>query len=1095
MPRIAHFAITKNNKQVGYAKGYAELRTQLLAHNFTGVSLPSLKRKPDSFMKGQFTISKINQVDSPLISKEFSKPLGRTNEEVSTIGDKTVIEINKSKVEDFRDFLTISRQKGLHYFIQKRLDGINKNTNAFAVVLRIAVEGVEKHFQTPFSSYNDLHRNLEKLIREIKENYNDDVEFFGLSIEYFNRPALPQSYVFGCKENDKMLKELMTKLYEKCPKNKFMKFLNKWLLISPSTYTLCVARACLLAEGGTDYKTMTSRVDNWAYRKNLTDTMTLEEKLKYISGAMKKKIHVYDDELNHNFSVEPPPTYKCDGEISILIYASHSFAMVSRKEKFNELAFTQNFTRQKKMVYVEEKELEVLRHDLCMVELLEMFDKKKNKEREESKKTLQESIKKAEKKVKIWWGSYDYETYNADSTDRRTRDVKPYAVGWTHNIGGDYKENYEYIYHDGDITLEFINKLSKIKITDTTHNHKLLLYAHNGGKFDAYEIIYKIISQTEIPIMNSLIKDGRIFQFSLKLKNGLTVEFRDSYILCAGSLDNLLKEFKCETKKLTGDIDHKTVNADNFMEIKERCLPYLQNDVLGLYELVSAMKKVYHEDYDIKLNEALTCASTARKFFINNHDFDTIPLYEIPFNQYLELKDYYYGGRCECFHIGAVEKELYYYDFTSLYPFVMAKNPFPYGTYMKKDISGLPFNKNWFGMVKCYVRTTDFNMKPYLPYKDDVGKLCFSHFKENKLLWITTEEWKYIRENNLGYEITPIEILDYGHQHTNYFKGMVDKLFQAKKDAEAEGNDARRAMSKIIVNSLYGFWGIKVSDNEQMSIQQFKNPEKKSAFINKHLCRNRLLGFEDVGKKTLVRTNEKLDAKCANIIIAQFTTAYARTELYTLMKDLEKSNGGVYYCDTDSVITDLDLSKQENESLATKYSLCVKGEKLGDLTNEAGTVEGGYKLGVFLGCKSYLLVDKQYEEKYYKKPLTYKETKRSKDWVIRKFKGINTKNIYKNKTTNDDEKTIIFTDEENYDYNDTINLYKDEGFSTLWIQDYIKMAEGYKVHTDNWNFLSGVNSLTKEQYLQFSSNSKISKCSDYSKGVVEESGKVVPLCI
>ena len=1065
MPRIAHFAITKDNKQVGYAKGYAELRTQLLAHNFTGVSLPSLKKKPDSFMKGQFTISKINQeqlspfFDSPLIAKEFSKPLGRTNEEISTIGDKTVIEINKSRADDFREFLTVSRQKGIHYFIQKRLNGINKNTNAFAVVLRIAVENVEKHFQTSYSSYNDLHKNLEILIKQIKEEYNDDVTFLGLIIEYFPSPSLPQSYVFGCKENEKMLKELMMTLYDKIPKNTFMKFLNKWLIISPSTYTLCVARACLLAEGNTDYKTMTSRVDNWAYRKNITDAMTLEEKLNYISTALKKKINVYDDKLNLNFTVIPQNV--CEGEISILIYASHSYALVSRKEKFNELAFTQNFTKQKKMEYEEKVE------------------------EEDSKK----------KPVKVWWGSYDYETYNADSTDRRTRDVKPYAVGWTHNIGGEYKENYQYIYHDGDITLEFINKLSKINIYDKTHNHKLLLYAHNGGKFDAYEIIYKIISQTEIPIMNSLIKDGRIFQFSLKLKNGLTVEFRDSYILCAGSLDKLLKEFKCETKKLTGDIDHKTVNADNFMEIKGKCLPYLQNDVLGLYELVDAMRTVYKEDYDIKLNEALTCASTARKFFINNHDFQNIPLYEIPFNQYLELKDYYYGGRCECFHIGAVDKDLYYYDFTSLYPFVMAKNPYPYGTYTKKDISGLPFDKNWFGMVKCYVRTTDFNMKPYLPYKDDVGKLCFSHFKENKLLWITTQEWNYIVDNKLGYEITPIEVLDYGHQHTNYFKGMVDKLFKAKKDAEAEGNDARRAMSKIIVNSLYGFWGIKISDNEQMSINQFKNNEKKSAFLNKHLCRNRLLGFDDVGKKTLVRTNEKLDAKCANIIIAQFTTAYARTELYTLMKDLEKSKGGVYYCDTDSVITDLDLSRRENELLANKYCLCVKGEKLGDLTNEAGTVEGGYKLGVFLGCKSYLLVDKNFDEENYKTPLTYKELGKLKDKVIRKFKGINTKNIYKNKTTNDEEKTIIFTGEENYDYNDTVNLYKDEGFSTIWVQDYIKMAEGYKVHTDNWNFLSGSSSLAKENYLQFSSNSKISKCGDYSKGYVEESGKVIPLQI
>jgi len=1054
MPRIAHFSITKDNKQVGYAKGYNELSSQLLLHNIKAVSVPSLKKQPNSFMRGQFTISKIDPPNEPSM---FSKPLGKTTEQVSLIGDKTIIEITKSKSVDFKEFLNDSREKGIYYFIQKRLANVDKNANAFAIVLRIKAENNEKFFQTPFSSYNGLHLNLQLLINEIKEKYNDEVEFLGLSIEFFNRPDLPVSYVFGCKENDKLLQELMTRLYEKLPKNQFMKFLNKWLILSPSTYTLCVARACLMAEGNTDYKNMTHRVDNWA-KNNINDSMNLTEKLTFIAGAIKKIIHVYDENLILNFSVNPPKNYRVDGEISILIYASHSFALVVRKESFNQVAFEQNFTRQEKMEYVEKEKNDKL------------------------------------KPIAIHWGSYDYETYNANATEKRTRDVKPYALGWTHNIGGNYKENYEYIYHDNDISMVFINKLSKIKITDTSHNHKLLLYAHNGGKFDAYELIYKII-QCNIPLMNTLIKDGRIFQFSIKLSNNLTVEFRDSYILCAGSLENLLKEFKCETKKLVGDIDHKTVNCDNFMSIKEKALPYLKNDVLGLYELVDAMKKVYQDDYGIKLEEALTCASTARKFFINSHDFKNIPLYEIPFNQYLELKDYYYGGRCECFHIGEVKKELYYYDFTSLYPYVMAKNPYPYGTYTKKDISGLPFNKKWFGMVKCYVRTTDFTMKPYLPYKDEVGKLCFSHFQNSKLLWITTEEWRYIIDNKLGYEITPIEILDYGHQKSKYFQGMVDKLFQAKKEAELAKNDARRAMSKIIVNSLYGFWGIKISDNEQLSIQQFKNPQKKSAYINKHLCRNRLLGFEDVGEKTLIRTKEKLDAKCANIIIAQFTTAYARTELYTLMMDLKKSNGEVYYCDTDSVITDLDLSKEENKELAEKYCLCVKGEKLGDLTNEAGTVEGGYKLGVFLGCKSYMLVDKNYKDEDYHKPLSYEEVGKLKKMVIRKFKGINTKNIYKNKTTNDLEKTIIFTNEENYDYKDTINLYKDEGFSTIWIQDYVKMSQGYKVHTDNWNFLSGVSSLSKEKYLQYSSGSKISKCGDYSKGTVEESGKVIPLII
>ena len=1068
MPKITHFQITDKDsgEQVGLAKSYAELRTQLLAHQFTGVSIPNLKKKPTSFLKGQFKISKIN---APPNARQFKKPLGKVTDEVKIIDDKTIIEVNrqtlysyqnvdggrKREVEDFRDFLTISRQKGIHYYIQQRLVNVNKNTNAFAVVIRFKAEGQEKHRQTTYSSYNDLHRNLETLLTKIKEEYSHDVVFLGLSIEYFASSNLPTSYVFGCKENDKMKDELIQHLYESVKKNALLKFVKKYMILSPSTYSLCVARACLMADGETDYKKITMRVDKWSYRKNITDEMNLQDKLDYIAKAMKRTINVYDKDLKLAMTVKPKIN---GGVINILIYASHSYALVSRKEKFNEVAFFQNFTRQKKMDY-------------------------KEKEEKEEKKP-----------VWIHWGSYDYETYTAVKGEKRTQDVKPYAVGWTHNIGDDYKKNYQYIYHDNDISMEFIKELTKIKVNNG-YNNKLLMYAHNGGKFDAYEIIYKLISKTDIPIYNSLIKDGRIFQFSIKLANGLIVEFRDSYILCAGSLDKLLKEFKCPTKKLTGEIDHKLINVDNFMSLKEKVLPYLLNDVLGLYELVDSMRKVYKEDYDINLEEALTCASTARKFFINNHDWENIPLHEIPFNQYLELKDYYYGGRCECFHIGSVEKDLYYYDFTSLYPFVMAKSPYPYGTYTKKDISGLPFDKNWFGMVKTYVRTTDFTMRPYLPHKDNVGKLNFSHFKENTLLWITTEEWRYIIDNNLGYEITPLEILDYENQHTAYFKGMVDKLFKAKKDAEMEGNDARRAMSKIIVNSLYGFWGIKLSENEKLHIQQFTKPEKKSAFINKHLCRNRLINFDDIGEKTLVKTVEKLDANCANIIIAQFTTAYARTELYNLMKDVDTNDGNMYYCDTDSIITDLNFAKKENELLANKYRLCVKGEALGDLTNEAGSVDGGYKQGVFLGCKSYLLVDKNYNEEKFKHLLSYGELGKLKDSVIRKFKGINTKNIFKTKTINDEEKTIIFTQEENFNHGGKVGLYNADGFHTLWIEDYVRMAKGYKVYTDNWNFLSGTSSLAKETYLQFSANKKCSQCNKYSKGEVLENGTVIPLIV
>lgn len=1055
--------------QIGLAKGYAQLSAQLGAKSVPNTTVINLtkqvaqakKNNTISFNRGEYRITRIITENK----REFNNPLNKTIEKVKTIKKtgKSVIEINKSRTEDFRKFLTESRRDGLQAFIQKRLVKVSKTNNAFAIIIKLRAQGISKEVQTAFTSYNNLLGNLETLINQINEQYDDEIEFVGLKIEYFKRDNLPESFIFGCKENELMLKELMGDLYINIERQKLTTFLKKWCIVSPSTYSLCVIKACIIAMRGDDKEKtkITEEADRYPKRYGFSDDMNLSEKLTLISNKIKRNINVYTpDELEKELSIKTEGSME---SINILIYASHSFALINRKEHFNEVAFYQNYSKQYKM----EKPKAIENTDIIDNEEPEIIKGKKSN---------------------IFWGSYDFETYNSED------DVKPYAVGWTHNIQGSYKDNYEFIYDDKNTTLQFIEKLKTLNVNQK-ENNKLLLYAHNGGKFDAYEIIYKLITKTDIPIFNSLIKDGRIFQFSIKLKNKLTIEFRDSYIMCAGRLEDLLKEFNCETKKLVGDIDHKTVRDVNFMKIKQKALPYLQNDVLGLYELIEKMNVVYKDDYNINLANTLTCASASRHFFIDNHCWDNFPLYDIPFNQYLEIKPFYYGGRCECFHIGAVDKPLFYYDFTSLYPYVMAKSLYPYGKYVDKKVS--KYNPDWFGLVQCTVRTTDYKMKPYLAHKSKDGKLLFSHFKTPTELWITTEEYRYIMENKLGYDIQPNRVLDYGCQKAKYFSGMIDSLFKAKKQADIDGNKARRAMAKTIVNSLYGFFGIKLSDNVKVHIKQFTSPEKKSAELNKHLCRNRLLEFQDVGTKTIIKTNEQLNASCANLIIAIFTTAYARTELYELMTDVEKNNGYTYYCDTDSIITDIDFSK--NIELSKKYNLCVKGLNLGDLTNEAGSITGGYQLGVFLACKSYLLVRDSYDESKYREPITYSELSKLGKQVIRKFKGINVKNIFRNKEidTNKTKKTITFSGEENFEYeNKKISLLDPtQGYSTLWIQDYRMMADKYKVITDNWCFLTGSSSLSQQEYIKFQSNTKCSQSNNYSKGQTQENGRVIPLII
>ena len=482
MPKTVHFEIILNGQKAGYAKGYAELSKQLTKHKLKGVSNQRLRTV-------QFPLSKpFNGGDNITINKvlppsNFKNPLGKSNQTTTVNGSKTVISIKRNKRTELRKFLSEARTTGIFYDIQNRLKNVDKNKNVFNIILNIQTPEGSKSFATKFAEFNSLNNNLENVIQKILETYETELKFEGLNIQYFERKELSKSFVFGCKETDKMKRELYDKLYTEQPKKTFLKFVNKYDIIAPSSYTQCVSRACLLCIGVADNK-ITKTLDYWNSEKVedgigykwMDNEMNLEQKLSFISSKLNKTITVYDNQLNVELVVEPPQVG--GGDISILVHASHSFALLPKKTKFNLTLFEKNQSFQKPMEYSDEVD------------------------------------KPTKKKPKlIHWGAYDFETYvdmNEDST-KRTSDVRPYAVGWTHNINGDYKENYQHLYHDGNITMEFIKNLSNIKI-DEDYSNELLLYAHNGGKFDAYEVLYKIIS-SNINVVKSLIKDGQSSSF------------------------------------------------------------------------------------------------------------------------------------------------------------------------------------------------------------------------------------------------------------------------------------------------------------------------------------------------------------------------------------------------------------------------------------------------------------------------------------------------------------------------------------------------------------------------------------------------------
>jgi len=89
----------------------------------------------------------------------------------------------------------------------------------------------------------------------------------------------------------------------------------------------------------------------------------------------------------------------------------------------------------------------------------------------------------------------------------------------------------------------------------------------------------------------------------------------------------------------------------------------------------------------------------------------------------LTPRDAFYGGRMEVFKVKCENKNTKYIDVCSLYPTVQYYDEYPVGHPTKITKPG-PYNKNWFGIIKCKVQAPYHLYIPVLPARVN-GKLIF----------------------------------------------------------------------------------------------------------------------------------------------------------------------------------------------------------------------------------------------------------------------------------------------------------------------------------------------------------------------------------
>lgn len=363
---------------------------------------------------------------------------------------------------------------------------------------------------------------------------------------------------------------------------------------------------------------------------------------------------------------------------------------------------------------------------------------------------------------------------------------------------------------------------------------------------------------------------GQWYSLTVKVNSRVKIIFLDSLKILPFSVEQIAKTFDLPIRKLKIDyladrpVDHELTTEE---------IDYIRNDV----SIVAAALKVL---FDQGLT-AMTQASNAM------HDYRAIigktafkywfPVFSLDLDD--ELRKSYRGGftyldpRYAQRDVG----EGIVLDVNSLYPSVMYNDVLPYGIPYRyegkyRPNTDFPLFIQYFS---CY-----FDLKP-----GHIPTLQIKHsafFRQNEyitsshgrdyVLCMTSVDLEIFLEH---YDVYGIEWL-HGymfHGAAGMFKSYIDKWTEIKIKADLEGNNGMRTLAKLMLNALYGRFGL--------------NPN----------CTRKVPLLADDGIIQYV-TGDPEQRDPVYIPMAAFITAYARKKTITSAQSVYDR---FIYADTDSL--------------------------------------------------------------------------------------------------------------------------------------------------------------------------------------------------
>jgi len=315
-------------------------------------------------------------------------------------------------------------------------------------------------------------------------------------------------------------------------------------------------------------------------------------------------------------------------------------------------------------------------------------------------------------------------------------------------------------FYDGEIYREFwgADCVKQLLAFIKTYPQKLVIYAHNGGRFDFWYLSHAV-GEPLLFIDSRLVK-GALFHH----------EIRDSYKILPVPLSAIEKD----------KIDYALFEKPLREKHKAKILAYLKSDCVYLWDAVSK--------FTMQFGNVLTIGGAALKELQREY---RVP--RITPAQDAQYREYFHGGRCEVFEAGEVKSKRGFklYDVNSLYPHCMSEFYHPVGAadYVCAHIPD----------AKFYLAHIRADSHGALPVRTKTG-LTFPH--GNIESYCTSHEIQMAQKLGL---IKITEVIEcHAWDEVTKFNKFVHKFNLAKIHAEQNGDMTGRTFNKLIMNNAFG---------------------------------------------------------------------------------------------------------------------------------------------------------------------------------------------------------------------------------------------------------------------------------------------------